>query len=164
MNKKICIAIFVCILLTGILTMRMTFAKYVIEDKKQMSVYIDKTPPIINVTSGEKQESFPKTQTEVIKKTDNVMLDTSDNIQIDHNEIYYNPTDNNFDGKTPENFDNEKELTNEGYYKVVAEDTSGNQTEIIILIDKSAPEVTVQFYKKNQVGILEKNGGVSLCA
>jgi len=115
-----------------------------------MKVYIDKTPPIINVTSDGNKESFPTTQTEIIKRISDVTIDTTDNIKIDYNECYYNPSNNDFSGITPTKFDNEKKITDEGYYKFTAVDTSGNKTEIIILLDKSAPDIFVKYYKKGE--------------
>ncbi len=165
MRKKIYIIMLLCLFFCVMIT-QYSFAKYVMSGQKQLSIYIDKTPPVITVTNKDgTKESFPKTQSDVVKRTDDVTLDTSDNIKIDHNEIYYNPTENNFDGKTPTNFDDGKKLTDEGYYKIVAVDTSGNKTEIIILLDKSAPNVTVQFYKKGEIGLSNdkiKNGGADL--
>lgn len=131
--------------------MQNCFAKYVMNAQREISVYIDKTPPIINVTSNNDKESFPTSTTDIIKKVNDVIIDTSDNVKIDHNEIYYNPTENNFENNIQTNFDNEKKLTDEGYYKIIAVDTTGNKTEIIILIDKSAPNVKVQFFKKGAV-------------
>lgn len=154
MNKKIYIFIIFCLFL-GIFLCQKSYAKYVLGGNLEMNVYIDKTPPVIDLTNDGKTETFPKTQPDIIKRTDDTKIDTSDNIKIDHNEIRYNEAENNFDNKEPENFDNGKTITDEGYYEITAIDTSGNTTKIIVLIDKSAPEVTVKFYKKNQVSNLE---------
>lgn len=167
-KKRIYIIAILC-LVFSLFAIQKSYAKYVINGNLQMSVYIDKTPPIINLTSGGKKESYTKTQIDLIKKADDVTLDTSDNIKIDYNEIYYNPAENNFDEKTPTNFENEKELTDEGYYKVVAVDTSGNKTEIVVLIDKTPPDVIVKYYKKGQISLVNNvlkienlgNGGVA---
>ena len=168
--KKRIFLIAILLIIFGVLLSQKTYAKYVLSDSLSMKVYIDKTPPIISVTSDGKKEDFDKSQTDLVKRTNDVTIDTTDNIKIDYNEVYYNPTTNNFDGKTPTRFDNGKQLTDEGYYKVVAVDTSGNKTEIIILLDKSAPNVTVKFYKKGEVSSLNRsvlditrNGGANLC-
>lgn len=166
MKKKISIVMILFILFSSILIQN-CFAKYIMSSQKQMSVYIDKTPPIIDITSDGNKESFSTSTTDIVKKTNDITIDTSDNIKIDHNEIYYNPTENNFNDKTPTNFENGKKITDEGYYKIIAVDTSGNKTEIIILLDKSAPSVTVQFYKKGAVSMISSNknmlvGGVKL--
>ena len=169
MKKKICIMLLICILFSCLLTSQKSFAKYVILDKKQMNVYFDKTPPTITITNpnGDK-ESYDKTKDEVIKKTENITVDTDDNVKIDHNEVRYNPTEKDFEGKEPVEFENGKEFEDEGYYEITAVDTSGNKTVIVILIDRSAPEVTVKFYKKGQVSISRNynetlTGGVALC-
>lgn len=166
MRKRVLMIILLCIMF-AILLCQNTYAKYVMSGTLSMEVYIDKTPPIIDVTNKNGQtESYTRTTTDLIKKTDDVTLDTRDNVKIDYNEYYYNPSNNNFDGKTPTRFNNGKKLTDEGYYKVVAVDTSGNKTEIIILIDKTPPDVTVKFYKKAKIGLLTQgtifqNGGVT---
>lgn len=169
MRKRIFIvAIFCMILLSGLC--QKTYAKYILNGNLDMNVYIDKTPPVINITDKDgTKDSFPKTQDDVVKRKDDVTIDTKDNIEIDHNEIRYNPTENNFDDKTPENFDDGKKLDKEGYYEITAIDTSGNKTVIVILIDKSAPNVVVKYYKKNQISSVKcqekintviENGGV----
>lgn len=135
-----------------------------------MNVYIDKTPPVIDLINNGKTEKFPQTQPDIIKRTEDTKIDTSDNIKIDHNEIRYNPSENKFDDKEPVNFDNGKTITDEGFYEITAIDTSGNTTKIVVLIDKSVPEVTVKFHKKNEISNLEskntndvfRNGG-ALC-
>ena len=159
--------IVILLLIFGMLLSQKTYAKYIMSDSLSMKVYIDKTPPVISVTSDVKKENFLTTQTDLVKRTKDITLDTTDNIKIAYNELYYNPTTNNFDGKIPIRFDNSKQLIDEGYYKVVATDTSGNKTEIIILLDKSAPNVTVRFYKKGEVSLfyneyenITANGGV----
>ena len=88
--------------------MQNCFAKYVMNAQREISVYIDKTPPIINVTSNNDKESFPTSTTDIIKKVNDVIIDTSDNVKIDHNEIYYNPTENNFENNIQTNFDMKK--------------------------------------------------------
>lgn len=168
MKKKICIMTIFCVLFTYMIT-QSCFAKYIMSSQKQMNVYIDKTPPTITITTptGD-DETFDKTKDDVIKKTENVTVDTDDNIKIDHNEVRYNPTEKDFEGKEPIEFENGKEFEDEGYYEITAIDTSGNKTVIIILIDKSAPDIFVKFYKKGSVSLntsYEKTwtGGVDLC-
>ena len=134
------------------------YAKYIMGDKLEMNVYIDKTPPIIElVTNGEK-ETFPTSDLEnVIKRKDDVIINTTDNIAIKENEYYYNPSNKDFSGVSSNKFENNKQLVDEGYYKLVATDTSGNKTEIVILLDKSAPEVRVQYFKKGEARSVLRN-------
>lgn len=169
MNKKIYIITIFCLFL-GIFLSQKCYAKYVLGGNLDMNVYIDKTPPVIDLINNGKTEKFPQTQPDIIKRTEDTKIDTSDNIKIDHNEIRYNPSENKFDDKEPVNFDNGKTITDEGFYEITAIDTSGNTTKIVVLIDKSAPEVTVKFHKKNEISNLEfkntndvfRNGG-ALC-
>lgn len=148
-RKFYIIIILFCLLFLSMVTQE-SYAKYVMSSKLQMNVYIDKTPPVIDVTSNETKESFPKTQTNLIKKTNNVKLNVTDNIKLDYTDLYFNPSENNFNGKTPTKFESEKELTEEGYYKIIAVDTSGNSTQIVILIDKTPPTVTYRYFKKGE--------------
>lgn len=157
MKKRIFIIVILSIFLTLFIGVQNTYAKYTMSGMLQMNVYIDKTPPVIAVTSNGTKEEFSRTQSDVIKRTSDLTIDTRDNIKIDYNEYYYNPASNNFDGKTPTRFNNGQTFTEEGYYKVVSVDTSGNRTEIIILLDKSAPNVNVKFYKKGEVSLLKNN-------
>ena len=94
MRKRICILLLACILFSCVLVQN-CYAKYVMADSKQMSVYIDKTPPIIELVNGNNKEEFSKTDTNIIKRTEDTTINTSDNIKIERNEIYYNPTNNN---------------------------------------------------------------------
>lgn len=150
MKKKIYIAmIFFVVLFSAFLTQK-SFAKYTMSGMLQMKVYIDKTPPVIDITSNGSKESFPTSKSEVVKRTDDITINTSDNIKIQYNEYYYNASNNNFDGVSGTRFDDGKKITEEGYYKVVSVDTSGNKTEIIILLDKSAPDVIVRYFKKGE--------------
>ncbi len=168
MKKKL-YTIIIFILLFGALLSQNSFAKYIIQDTLQMSVYIDKTPPTINIITNGERESFTKTPTDIIKRTQEITVNTDDNIKIKTNEIYYNPTSQNFEKITSNNFDEDVKITDEGFYKIVATDTSNNKTEIVILLDKSAPEVVVKYYKKGeetaklnetevrQVAVIKKN-------
>ena len=113
-----------------------------------MSVYVDKTPPIIDLVCNNNTERFIESKAELLKKSDNVKITTSDNIAIKYNEYYYNSNTNDFTGKEPCRFDNTEELREDGYYKVVGVDTSGNTTEITLLIDKTPPEITYRYFKK----------------
>lgn len=149
MKKKLYIIIIFCLLFGALLSQK-SFAKYILQDNLEMSVYIDKTPPTINVITNGKKESFNKTPTDIIKRTKDITVNTNDNIKIKTNEYYYNPTKPSFDGIPSNNFEGDKIITDEGYYKIVATDTSGNKTEITILLDKSAPDVVVKYYKKGE--------------
>ena len=123
----------------------------------EYTVVIDKTPPVISVKpDGESKTDYPNTTNDVIKSSKNITLSTSDNFEIDYNEYWYNPNSNSFNGEGTR-FDNGKKLEDDGYYKITAHDTFGNTTTIIILIDKTPPEVTVKYYKKNQISLLNTN-------
>ncbi|MBQ7411155.1 MAG: MucBP domain-containing protein [Clostridia bacterium] len=150
MKKKISlISIFIILFL--LLFSRQCFAKYVIINTSNLEVYIDKTPPTINLKSDNINESYSKTDLEnVIQDSNNVIVITNDNVKIDYNEYYYNVTTKDFTNIEAIKFDSGKEFSDEGYYKIVAVDTSGNKTEIVMLIDKSAPEVKVQYFKKGE--------------
>ncbi len=130
---------------------QVVFAKYTLSDNTILEVYIDKTPPVINLVGKDKNETFTTSNlTDVVKNNSEVTINTSDNIQIEKNEYYYNPLENNFNDIPSNPFDSGKEFNEDGYYKITTIDTSGNKTEIIILIDKTAPEVEVKFYKKGE--------------
>ena len=62
----------ICILFSCLLTTQKTFAKYIMSDKKQMSVYIDKTPPTITIkTPNGDNETYDKTKDDVlVRKTE----------------------------------------------------------------------------------------------
>lgn len=157
MNKKRYIIAIFCLIFAMIFSQK-AYAKYIMSDNLEMRVYIDKTPPIINVITNLEKESFPTTDLEnIIKRTTDVIVNTTDNIAIKENEYYYNPSNKDFDGISSNKFDNDKQLDKEGYYKIVATDTSGNKTEIIILLDKSAPEVRVQYFKKGEAQSVLQN-------
>lgn len=144
MNKKLKISILFIIFMFMIFNI--SYAKYSFNKDIVLNVYIDKTPPTISVTSNNRTENFNKTETRTYTKT--VTIKTSDNIKIDYNEYFYNSSSNNFEGITSKRFTTKLSLTNEGFYKVIAHDTSGNITEFYLIIDKSAPNVNVTFYKK----------------
>lgn len=149
MKKKLYIIVIFCLLFGALLSQK-SFAKYILQDNLKMSVYIDKTPPIINVITNGEKETFNKTQTDIEKRTDDIIVNTNDNIKIKTNEYYYNPSRPNFEEVESNIFEGNKSLTNEGYYKIVATDTSSNKTEIIILIDKTPPTVTYRYFKKGE--------------
>lgn len=147
MRKRIFLIGFLFLMLFA----QVAFAKYTLSDNTSLEVYIDKTPPIINLVGKDKNETFTTSNlTDVVKNNSEVTINTSDNIKIDKNEYYYNPTENKFDNSPANEFDSGKEFAEDGYYKIVTTDTSENKTEIIILIDKTAPDVKVEFYKKGE--------------
>lgn len=130
---------------------QVAFAKYTLSDSTSLEVYIDKTAPVINLVTKDKNETFSKSNLDDVEKNNSeVTINTSDNIKVEKNEYYYNPSENNFDNKEPSPFDSGKEFIDDGYYKIVTTDTSGNKTEIVILIDKTPPDVEVKFYKKGE--------------
>ena len=148
LNKKICLIFIIAVIFAS--SFNKAYAKYVYSETFEAGLKFDKTAPVISVTCNGTIEEFPTSQNELISKTDDVIIKASDNVQLDYSKYYYNPEESNFDGITAIEFENTKELTDEGYYKIVAKDTSQNRIEITILIDKSAPEIKVQFYKKGE--------------
>lgn len=155
-KKKYIIAIISLVFITFF--SQKNYAKYIMGDKLEMNVYIDKTPPIIEVVTNGEKESFPTSNLEnVIKRTSDVIISTTDNIAIKENEYYYNPSNKDFNGISSNKFENNKQLIDDGYYKIIATDTSGNKTEIVILLDKSAPEVYVQYFKKGDARSVLRN-------
>lgn len=150
MIKKKFYLIAILFFMFSLIITQKSYAKYVLDGNLQMSVYIDKTPPVIDLTNNGTKETYNQTQTDLIKKSSDIVIDTSDNIKIAYNEFYYNPTANNFDGKTPTRFNNGRTFTEDGFYKIVAVDSSGNRTEIVFLIDKTPPDITYKFFKKGQ--------------
>ena len=129
-----------------------TFAKYTMNETLGLEVYIDKTPPTINLKSDNLNNNYNKSDlNNVIKDNKEITINTSDNIKIDYNEYYYNSTKNDFNNIVANRFESGTKISNDGYYKIITVDTSGNKTEIIVLIDKTPPEVNVKFYKKGEV-------------
>lgn len=128
-----------------------SFAKYTMSKSSSLDVYIDKTPPTINIVSKDVNETYKSSDLlNVIKNNSEVTINTSDNIKIKNNEYCYNPTENNFNNISPSEFKSGNTFTEDGYYKIIATDTSNNKTEIIVLIDKTPPEVKVEYYKKGE--------------
>lgn len=157
MKKKKYIIAIISLVFIAFFSQR-NYAKYIMGDKLEMGVYIDKTPPIIEVITNGEKETFPTSNLEnVIKRTSDVIINTTDNIAIKENEYYYNPSNKDFNGVSSNKFENNKQLIDEGYYKIVATDTSGNRTEIVILLDKSAPEIHVQYFKKGEARSMLRN-------
>lgn len=150
MSKKKTLIILFSIVLLFLFTQK-CFAKYTLSEYANLSVYIDKTPPIINIVSKNVNETYKSSDlVNVIKNNSEVTINISDNIKIKNNEVCYNPNENNFNGIIPTEFKTGDVFNEDGYYKITAIDTSNNVTEIIILIDKTPPEVKVEFYKKGE--------------
>ena len=132
----------------------------------EYNIVIDKTSPIISLKPDEKEkEEYPNTTSDVIKQTTDFSISTNDNFEIDYNEYWYNPSSNTF-SENSTRFDDGK-MTEEGYYKFMAHDTFGNTTTIVVLLDKTPPELTVKFYKKTEIGMVDdsksdlfRNGGI----
>lgn len=134
-----------------------TYAKYKMDEILGLEVYIDKTPPIINLKSDNLNNNYNKSDlSNVIKDSKEITINTSDNIKINYNEYYYNSNKNDFNDVVANRFESGAKLINDGYYKIATYDTSGNKTEIVVLIDKTSPDVNVMFYKKGQV--IQANG------
>lgn len=122
----------------------------------EYKIIMDKVAPVISVEADNKEkENYSSTMVDIVKENSDITLNTSDNFAIDYNEFWFNSSSNSFSGNSTR-FDNGKKLTDEGYYKIVAHDIFGNTTTIIVLLDKTPPEVTVKYYKKNQISMLTK--------
>lgn len=145
------------------------YYRFILEDiagnVNEYTVAIDKLSPVISLKPDEKEvEIYANTTNDTIKETTDITLTTSDNFAIDYNEYWYNPNSDSFDGNGTK-FDNGKKLTDEGYYKITSHDTFGNTTTIIVLLDKTPPEVTVTYHKKRDISLTNtrdilRNGGV----
>ncbi len=167
MRRKIIVSLIIILAILLGLLQYSAYAKYIMNDVVSMDVYIDKTAPIIQIESNHNNGSYDKTNLEdVIKNNCEVTVKTTDNIKIKESKYIYNPKSNDFNNIPAQKFETGKELVEDGYYKISAIDTSGNKTEIIVLIDKTAPTVNVQFFKKGevasnikvmQVGVVKKN-------
>lgn len=156
-RKNVIIALF---LLVSFANVKEVFAKYVMQDTLAIRIYLDKTPPIIDVMSDGTTESFQNFANDIVKKKQDVIIHTSDNVQIKQNLYQYHPSRPNFDEVERQEFENGKVFSEEGYYKIMAIDTSGNQTEIVVLLDKYAPEILVQYFKKGQASLVKQTVGV----
>lgn len=152
MSKKFLMCfVLITVILVLVELIPVSYAKYVMNEYISLKVNIDKTPPIIIIATENTEENYTKTDLEtVISKSSEILISSSDNVKIDYNEYKYNPISKDFLNSESIKFDNDTIFTEDGYYKVTSVDTSGNKTEIIILIDKTPPEVEVNFYKKGQ--------------
>lgn len=151
MSKKIIISL--VIILTAMLSFLQynVYAKYIMNGAINMNVYIDKTAPVITIKSNHNNGSYEKTNlNDIIKNNCAITVDTTDNIKIKENKYIYNPSSSDFNNIPAKNFETGTKLSEDGYYKIIAIDTLGNKTEIIVLIDKTAPEVKVQYFKKGE--------------
>lgn len=149
--KKITTICFVLIMFL-LLFSQTTYAKYLMDGDLGLKVYIDKTPPVINIKSDTIDESYSKSDLiNIIKENKEIKITTSDNIKIDYNEYYYNASSNDFNNIQSNRFESGASFSDDGYYKFISVDTSGNKTEILVLIDKTPPDVEVKFYKKGQI-------------
>jgi len=81
---------------------------------------------------------------------ENVKIDYFDNIKVKDAKYWYNEKNENFMG-SGENFESGEYFINEGYYKIVVTDLFGNINTSIVILDKTPPNVTVNFYKKGEV-------------
>ncbi len=144
------------VLLASLTIAKKSFAKYVMQDTLAIGIYLDKTPPIISVASDGRTESFQELSDDTIKKKADVTIHTSDNVQIKQNLYQYHLSDPNFAEAETQEFENGKVFSEEGFYKIITVDTSGNQTEIIILLDKSVPDVCVEYFKRGEASLLKQ--------
>lgn len=152
-RKYIVLTIFV---LVNFAIAHKSFAKYAMQNTLTIGIYLDKISPTIDVTSEGKTESFQNLLNDIVRKKDDVTIDTSDNVQIEKNKYQYNPNSSNFDEIEFQEFENGKTFSEEGFYKIITVDTSENQTEVIILLDKSAPDIWIQYFKKGEESIVRK--------
>lgn len=137
-----------------------SFAKYIVKDTLNLEIFLDKTPPIIEIMSNGEIEAFTQTQTDSIKKASDITVYTKDNVEIKYNEFYYHPDCSDFSQIKSQPFEDGTKFTEEGYYRIITVDTSDNQTEVVILLDKSAPEVFVQYFKKGQAKTIRQTAGI----
>lgn len=152
MSKKIIVSLVVTFAILLSILQYSAYAKYVMNGAINMDVYIDKTAPVIQIESNHNNGSYDKTNLkDVIKNNCEITVKTTDNIQIKENKYIYNPKSNDFNNIPAQSFETGKKLTEDGYYKISAIDTSGNTTEIVVLIDKTASTVKVQYFKKGSV-------------
>ena len=150
MKRKIGFSIVFMVMCT-IYFSKMSFAKYIFQNTLQLGVYIDKTPPIIFLKNNEIEERYQTMPNDIIIKKSDVIIRASDNVAIERNYYYYNSINSDFSGISSTEFDDEITFSEEGYYKIISVDTSGNTSEIILLIDTSPPTVTVRYYKKDEI-------------
>lgn len=151
MSKKIVISLVIILTIMLSFLQYNAYAKYIMNGAINMNVYIDKTAPVITIKSNHNNGSYEKTNLkDIIKNNCAITVDTTDNIKIKENKYIYNPNSNDFNNIPAINFETGATLSEDGYYKIIAIDTSGNKTEIIVLIDKTAPEVKVQYFKKGE--------------
>lgn len=133
-----------------------SFGKYSIQEALSISIEIDKTLPTIDITCNGNKESFTNSQIdESIKKSNDIIIETRDNTKVASNEFYFNPSEPKFEGSNSTDFESGDVFTEEGYYKIVVTDTSRNKIEIVVLLDKTAPDVWVEYFK------IEKNLSLS---
>ena len=151
MSKKIIISLIASLAILLGFVQYNSYAKYILSDAIGMSVYIDKTAPIIQIESNHNNGSYDKTNiNDIIKNNCEITVKTTDNIKIKENKYIYNPKSKDFNNIPAQKFETGKKFTDDGYYKISAIDTSGNTTEIVVLIDKTAPTVNVQYFKKGE--------------
>lgn len=149
MNKKMCIIAIICFVII-IFIHEKSYAKYIVNEILQMEIYIDKTSPIIYLESENINDVFSETDTNLIKLSNYIKISTTDNVEIKSNQYFYNSKECDFENKEPTQFFDNEIFLEDGYYKFVAIDSSNNKTEIVILIDKSEPDIKINYYKKGE--------------
>lgn len=131
-----------------ILFVSKSFAKYKIQDTLMIPIAIDKTLPIVDVICNETKETFAESKIDdSVKKNNDITIETRDNTKVESNEYYFNPSEPNFEGLNSTDFESGDTFTEEGYYKIVVTDASRNKIEIVILLDKTAPDILVEYFK-----------------
>ena len=104
------------------------------------AIRFDNIAPTIRVEGSKQYETNGKEDDVSVWSNTDVTTKTSDNEQVAYNEYYYNPKEKVFTGEGTR-FDSPKTFTEEGYYKIVSIDTSGNKSEVIFGIDRTPPQI-----------------------
>ena len=169
MSKYIKYISFILLILFCILCgiIHKTKSKYFVSDSKTAfhinSLISDTIKPTIIVKKTNNIEKVLNDD-EYFSDTD-IELNYYDNTKINKAEYWYNEKNKNFNGNGSVLSLNTK-FTKEGWYKIVVTDIFNNTNQSVILIDKTPPNVTVKYYKKNKIGILKTpkqiimNGGI----
>lgn len=107
---------------------------------------MDTVSPTIDILCNNQKETYSTTNlTDIIKKSSDIIVETRDNINVRSSQYFYNPSNSNFDNLESINFESGATFSEEGYYKFVVIDNCRNKTEIVVLIDKTAPDVYVEY-------------------
>jgi len=157
LKRKICVIAIISFIFWN-LFVQTSLAKYITEYVTFVEVYVDKVAPIINVICDGQKESFCGSDiTELIKRNNDIKIEIVDDTKIRCSQYYYNNESCNFEGVSGCDFESGKTFSDEGYYKIIAIDSFKNKTEIVILLDKTAPEINIEYFKKGKAEAKLKN-------